>query len=353
MVSGDLDLNGFQLDLGSTGVLINETAENCITGLAGGSIRALRSLSAPSAVNVAGLGAVLSSSQNMGSTEVIRHHNQVLFGAGYSISRRYEIHPTNNNNLDATFVFNYYDHELSNGEFSTMEAELDLWRFNGTTWDNQNSELDEAANTLTKSGIPQFSEWTAAGMNTPLPLEVADMKVSCGGIYPVFSWKSLKEVDTRRFLVETSSDGRSWQSAGTLQAAGNSAEPISYRMELKGDWTVMKLVRLSVQDLDGTQRSFNAMALPCATVATLRQVQIVPNPNDGLFAVQIQGAATDELFSVRVINALGQEVAGHSFNASRTSLKVDIRDLPKGIYQVQVRGEESGENVSSFNVLVK
>ena len=351
MVSGDLDLNGFQLDLGSTGNLVNETAVNSVTGLAGGSIRAVRSLNAPSEVNVAGLGAVLSSSQNMGSTEVIRRHNQVVFGAGYGINRRYEIHPTNNSGLNATFVFNYFDHELSNGEFSTLEADLELWRFNGTLWESQSASLDETANTLTKSGIPQFSEWTAAGMNTPLPLEVAEMKVSCAGVYPRFSWNSLKEVNTSRFIVETSEDGRNWETVGTIKAAGNSAEVISYSFELKGN--PAQLVRLSAQDLDGTQRSFPVVAVPCAQQTAMRSLQIVPNPNDGLFAIQAEGSATDEVLDIRVINTLGQEVAAHLFNPARASLKIDIRDLPKGIYQLQVRSEESRSLVSSFNVLVK
>jgi hypothetical protein len=353
MVSGDLDLNGFQLDLGSTGNLVNETALNSVTGLNGGTIRALRSLNAPSAVNVAGLGAVLSSAQNMGSTEVIRRHNQVIFGAGYSISRRYEIHPTNNSGLNATFVFNYFDHELTNGGLSTMEAELDLWRFNGSTWDNQNAIVDESANTLTKTNIPQFSEWTAAGMNTPLPLEVTEMQVNCGGMYPVFSWKSLKEVNTSRFTVETSADGRSWQTAGTLQAAGNSDAQIAYRIELKGNLNAMKLVRLNVQDIDGTQRSYAAIAVPCAQETAARKVQIVPNPNDGLFSIQMEGGNADELMDVRVINALGQEVAGQISNPARTAVKIDIRDLPKGIYHVQVRSEESRSMITSFQVLVK
>jgi len=213
--------------------------------------------------------------------------------------------------------------------------------------------VDDISNTITKTNIPQFSEWTAAGMNTPLPLEVADMKVSCGGSYPVFSWKSLKEVNTSRFVVETSADGRSWDVAGTLAAAGNSASVLSYRMELKGNLNAMKLVRLTVQDLDGTKRTFRAFAVSCTGLQNGRSVQIVPNPNDGLFAVQVEGGSSDELLDIRVINSLGQEVAGQLSNPARAAVKIDIRELPKGIYRVQIRGEESREEVSTFNVLVK
>ena len=172
-------------------------------------------------------------------------------------------------------------------------------------------------------------------------------------MYPVFSWKSLMESNTSHFVVETSADGRTWKSAGTISAAGNSSEVISYSMELKGSPAATRLVRLVVEDMDGTRRSFDAHSIPCAQQAAVRNVKIAPNPNDGLFAVVFDGGIQDEQAEIRVLNTLGVEVAQQIFHASDASqVKMDLRGMPAGIYQVMLRfGSESA--TKSFKVVIK
>jgi hypothetical protein len=352
MLGGDLNLNGFQLDLGSTGNLVNETADNSVTGLTGGTIRAIRNLNAPSAVNVAGLGAVLSSAQNMGSTEVIRKHSQVIFGAGYSISRRYEIHPTNNSNLNATFVFSYFDHELSYDGLSTMEADLDLWRFNGLTWDNQNAVVDELANTLTKSSIPQFSEWTAAGMNTPLPVNVSAMSVDCGGLYPSFNWTTVQERDASEFSVQQSADGKSWKEMGTVAAAGNSDRALQYSFSLKDMNSQSAYVRLVLRNTDASIQAFNPLAVSCRQSVQKEAISLYPNPNEGAFTIDLK-SISEGTMTVKVINTMGVEVAQQLHNAARSSkVKMDLTGFASGIYQVLV-GPEGEAPVQSFKMVIR
>ena len=190
-------------------------------------------------------------------------------------------------------------------------------------------------------------------MNTPLPLELADVQVNCGGMYPVLSWKSLKEVNTRRFVIEASADGRNWSVAGVVAAAGNSSAVIAYRMELKGNLNGMQLVRLRVEDLDGTQRTYQAVAVPCAKEVAQRNIRIAPNPNDGAFAIQFEGVASDEPAEIRVINALGVEVAQKLQDITDGSqLKMDLRGFAAGIYQVQVRFDGQS-SVKTFKVIIR
>ncbi len=352
LLSGNVELNGFELDLGGTGSLVNETSSNRVTGLTGGTIRATRNLNAPTDVDVAGLGAILSSSANMGSTEVIRKHNQVVFGIGYGLNRRYEIHPTNNSSLNAKFVFNYFDDELVTGSGTITETELDLWRFNGTTWDVQHAVLDDIGNTITKTGIPQFSEWTGASeVNNPLPIELAYANITCEGIHPTLSWKTVKETDTRSFQIEVSPDGKNWEVLKSVPAAGNSNSDREYMFELKGIPDGTQMIRLSMLDVNNKLHSYDRMENCTNGLLAKRTISIHPNPTTGAFTVDLNGTSEDVL-DVKVFNTLGQSVGGAIHDASRRDkIKMDLQGLPAGIYKVQIAGYQDG--IRSFNVVVR
>jgi uncharacterized Zn-binding protein involved in type VI secretion len=352
LLSGNVELNGFKLDLGTTGNLINETASNRVTGLSGGTIQATRTLNAPFNVNVGGLGAILSSSANMGSTVIIRKHNQIVFGTGFGLNRRYEIHPTNNASLNAKFIFNYFDDELVTASGTIEEAELDLWRFNGVNWEVQHALLDDIDNTITKTGIAQFSEWTGASeVNNPLPIELAYANISCEGIHPTISWKTLKETDTRSYQIEISQDGKNWDVLKTVPAAGNSNSEREYMVELKGIPNGTKMIRLSMLDAANKLYSYDRMENCSSALSAKREISIHPNPTTGAFTIDLKGTSED-ILDVKVFNTLGQIVGGAIHDASRRDkIKMDLMGLPAGIYKVQIAGYQDG--ISSFNIVVR
>lgn len=158
VISGGLNLNGFILTISPTGYL-TETAGNTVRGNSG-YITTTRNLNAPSALNVGGLGAVITTGVNLGSTE-IRRGNTIQNGlnGGQSIERYFDILPTTNTGLNATLVFKYDDSEL-NGRSETF---LSLYRStnSGSTWTAQGGTPNAGANTITLSSIGAFSRWSA------------------------------------------------------------------------------------------------------------------------------------------------------------------------------------------------
>ena len=81
-------------------------------------------MNAPSGVNIGGLGAWISSAANLGSTTIDRYHSPRTGSGNQGISRYYNIEPTNNSGLNATFRF-YYDESDLNG---IPEANLRLFK---------------------------------------------------------------------------------------------------------------------------------------------------------------------------------------------------------------------------------
>ena len=153
-LESDIDLNGKIIDLGNSAYLFEDNGR--IYG-ASGYVFTQRTLSNIDE-NVAGLGAEITTSANMGSTTITRTH--AAASNPTSIERRYQITPTTNTGLNATLVYHYNDEELS----GQTEDDLILYKSSdGTNWNRQsNSIVNASNNTITQTGIDGFSYWTAS-----------------------------------------------------------------------------------------------------------------------------------------------------------------------------------------------
>ncbi|MBK8381400.1 MAG: hypothetical protein IPL16_05790 [Ignavibacteria bacterium] len=193
VILGDLNLNGFVLTLAPAGYL-TETAGNTVTGTSG-YITTTRTINAPSALNVAGLGAVLTTAVNLGSTEIRRGHAvQSGLGGNTSFLRYFDITPATNTGLNATLVYKYDDSEL-NGK---VESASSLFKStnSGTNWTSQGGTVNTSANTITLSGIGSFSRWSASSVAAV----AAQIKLIMEGFYNPGTGKLNKRDTVRAYL---------------------------------------------------------------------------------------------------------------------------------------------------------
>lgn len=70
-------------------------------------------------------------------------------------------------------------------------------------------------------------------------------------------------------------------------------------------------------------------------------ISIYPNPTNGLFTVKSYGAS-NEVYTVKVINNLGQVIQLSEANAN-TDLQMDLRSYEAGVYFVTVSGNNKTE----------
>jgi hypothetical protein len=166
--SGILNLNGFDVDLLSTGTLVNETENSRITGGIGGTVKTTVTLNAPNAANPGNIGAVFTSTENFGSVSIQRGHRMQINDqeTGTSILRYYEITPTNNASLKATLHFNYFDAELN----GIAESNLVLFKgsANGSWIEKGYTTRDATTNFVEKINNPDFSRWTLSNTGNAL-----------------------------------------------------------------------------------------------------------------------------------------------------------------------------------------
>lgn len=168
IISGNLNLNGNTVTLGSNAIL-TETLGNTVTGTSG-KLTITKNVGAPSALNVGGLGAVLTSAINLGSTTIDRTHAPGTGQGNQGIKRMFNISPANNSNLNATLRFYYDESELN----SIPENDLKFFKSPtglNNSWFSMGGTVNGSQNYVEVSGLNDFSYWTLAGINTPLPVE--------------------------------------------------------------------------------------------------------------------------------------------------------------------------------------
>ena len=328
---GYLNLNGFDIDLGSTGVLTNENEVGRITGINGGQVLYTTTLNAPSSVNPANLGAIITSTQNLGAVIVRRGHRsqQNAFGSGNSILRYYDIVPANNTGLDATLRFHYFNAELN----GLGEPSLVLWKSeNNISWTNEGmTDRNTNDNFVQKTNIPSFSRWTLSSPGNALPVEFVLFNVKCEGNKVLLLWKTAQELNSSHFVVEKSTDASSWTGIGTIAAAGNSINERSYSFI---DYTVTagSYYRIAQYDIDGHAQYTSIIPLTCDGQEGFR---VWPNPFTDILFVNIQ-SNTRSPVSIKVYDMKGALIRVQQANILQGSnqLNIDTKGLAGGMYQL-------------------
>ena len=177
--SGLLDLINSVLNLGTTATLNGETETNRIFSFGNGYVQVINSLNAPVSANPGNLGAIITSTKNLGSVTIRRGHLAQINVSGTtpSILRYYDILPTIDNGLKATLRFEYFDIELNNLNESTLE----LWKQGKKNWSKEGfTSRSTINNYVEKTNINALSRWTLSGaINSPLT------KVNSGYTAPV------------------------------------------------------------------------------------------------------------------------------------------------------------------------
>jgi pectate lyase len=301
-----------------------ETVANTVKLLAGfgnplsgtsGIFTATRTLNAPSAANVGNLGAIITSSANLGLTTVTRG-GVAQTGSGHTgIKRYYDITPTTNTGLNATLVFSYSETELN----GIAEANLRLFKSTdgGSTWVLQGGTVDAGANTVTLTGINSFSRWTLGEITGPLPVQMTSFTAVMQGASALLNWTTATETNNAGFKIERSVEGSGvWIVVTFVNGAGTSNIPNSYSYEDKDLAPGAYIYRIKQIDNDGSYEYYNAntsisgvvSAVDAGVSNTFQLCGNYPNPFNPATKMQFS-VPQDGYASLKVYNMLGQEVA--------------------------------------------
>lgn len=341
---GLCDLNGFTIFMGTNALLVNENENSRLMG-ADGYARIIANLNAPNAINPGNLGAIFTSSQNLGSTYVYRGVKSQTNGSGNgnSILRTYDIIPTNNTGLNATLRLNYFDAELN----GLNENLLELWKSNDNiTWLLQGyTSRNTITNYVEKTGINDFSRWTLSTPGNALPVRFVSFTVNCETGSAKLNWKTAQEENASHFEIEKSNDGYHFSVIGTITAAGNSGVEKSYTFTDNTVSTGNNYYRIKEVDADGRSLYTTVNRLQCGEID--EKIKLWPNPVVQNFTVQIFSQIKTDA-AIKLYDEKGRFVYAKNVAllSGSNNIWINIGHLPPGAYWVYISLNDNSEKKS-------
>ena len=331
-ISGFLNLNGFDLDLETTGHLDGETDDRHITGANGGNVVFSTNLNIPTNSNPANLGIFITSNQNLGNVIIKRgHQSQNGSGLGSSILRYYDIIPVNNTNLNATLRFNYFNDELNGLDKNSLiffeSPDPINWTSLGFT------SRDLVNNFVEKTSINNFGRFSLFNDNSPLPVHFISFNANCEGDKVLLKWKTAQEQNSSRFDIERSVDGMRWTVIGNVPASNNSNTEIDYSFT-DNNPQQNGFYRIAEYDLDGRVQYSNIVRSLCNTRDLFK---LWPNPVHEMAFINIFSNSESQAM-IKIFDSKGALVKEQKSTLlqGNNQLSIDMRSLTNGIYSLSV-----------------
>ncbi len=340
---GDWVLNGGVITFANANATLNEAVNNTIRGYTGW-IQTTRNIGAPTSLNVAGFGAEITSAVNMGTTTIRRGHWEQTLPAGYrSILRVFNISPTTNSGLNATFRFRYDPSELL-----PIHTPANLKQFrnanNFSPWHNGYNIAPYtlqggtgASYYVDLSGINAFSSWTL-GEATPLPVELLTFNATLVNQNSVrLDWNVANEINLSHYEIEKSYDLATFNKIGDNVNATGQPHYLGWDYQPK---LGVNYYRLKMVDLDGSYK-YSEIRTVVIDPANELSLLVYPNPfNDNL---QVSLAGVDKLpCDIVITDAIGRTVYSQHIHEWNGNTSINLTSLSSGVYYLKLQvGDKS------------
>jgi hypothetical protein len=158
-----------------------------------------------------------------------------------------------------------------------------------------------------------------------LPVKLVEFHVSREGQMAMLNWSTTEELNSERFEIERSADGKAWTQIGLKSSTGESTQLVEYNFADIKPLVGINYYRLKMVDRDNT-----------FAYSTIRSVQfneqipvvyVYPNPSKGI--IRLGNINLGQIRNVEIFNISGLVV----FETKTVSPDgIHVKDLPNGIY---------------------
>ena len=351
MTNGILSTGAFAINLGSVGNL-NETTPTAQapTSYITGTVTTTRNMIQSVPNSFGGIGLVLTENNIASNSTVVRRVTGTVSSipsGESSIARYFEIVPTIDTGLDATMEFNYFDHEIT----GHLEDSLVVYKSsdNRATWDGfRPTALSLATNTVTLSGIEDFSFWTLSDVESePLPITLLNFNVKASADnYVAISWTTIKEENNAYFTIEKSVDGVNWAFVKEVRGAGTTNQKIAYIEIDKKPFQGISYYRLKQTDFDGKFEYFKIVPVELNYVAIKSfECNIYPSPSRVDNINMLMSSEELGVYNINIANGIGNVLYSTQIDHQEKSEFVDlsnsISDYNFGTYYITVKNSKN------------
>jgi hypothetical protein len=172
--------------------------------------------------------------------------------------------------------------------------------------------------------------------NGTLPVKLISFTATLQNKNALLQWQIANELNVAKYNIQRSLDGNSFTTIGAVNSTGNSTETKNYTYT---DYTINNLnagriyYQLQMVDIDG-KLTYSKIEVVKPVADML--VSIAPNPVHDHIIVSSQ----DNIKVLIIMNSQGQTVKSIALSGMMNRQKIEIKELPAGLYFVKAAGEK-------------
>ncbi len=178
----------------------------------------------------------------------------------------------------------------------------------------------------------------------PLPVTLSSFVVQKINNTAKISWSTEQEINSSHFIIERSTDGRTWNAIANVAAAGNSNNRNRYSIFDNAPIKGINYYRLKQVDKDAR---YEYSAVQKALFNSNYTAEVAPNPAKDFINLYMAKAGNQPA-TVQVVNAAGKMV--YTTSTTQANLQINTAGFSKGLYFVKVI---DAENVTTLRVIVQ
>jgi type IX secretion system substrate protein/beta-propeller repeat-containing protein len=184
---------------------------------------------------------------------------------------------------------------------------------------------------------PVFFKVTCVVAN-PLAVEIISFSGMNDGNNNILHWSTTSEINNNYFTILKSNNGIDFDSIGTVKGASNSSQILNYAFTDIKAFTGVNYYQLKQTDYNG-HNSFSKIIAVNNTSKNINSLGIYPNP--AMDEINITGINFYAGDKIQIVNAFGKIVFQVNIKRLTSNLKLQISNLPNGIYLVKVIAENN------------
>jgi hypothetical protein len=257
-------------------------------------------------------------------------------------------------------IYGTLDFEPSGKLDLTSAGTIQIFSGGSITSDNNNSEVITINSVVKYRGGTDLSPLTgpafasaatgASGTTATgfgfgvLPIKLKSFTALAKGAQISLKWSTEEEINTRSFIIERSTNARTWTPIQTVAAKGEAADYAAIDVTLApGD----NFYRLQSVDMDGKTEYSNVVK-----VARGRSLAafVSPNPASGQVTVSLSTAATEPLH-LQLVSSNGQVVKQARYASGTTLIQFGVKGSTSGVYTLLLRNGNT--TVEATQLLIK
>lgn len=166
-----------------------------------------------------------------------------------------------------------------------------------------------------------------------LPVKWGSFTATKQGSSALLKWTTASENNADKFIVERSTDGRTFTQVGNAVKANNNSNGGTYSIVDNKPFNGNNIYRIKQIDFDG---KFDYSDIRSLNFADLRPlITLAPNPAKDFVNVKVEG--NTETLTIQIVSAGGQVIGTYTMNGEGTT--INIASLAHGVYGLVINGK--------------